>query len=340
MSGDSVQADVFESKNGGFSIAIPQMPSKTINRGTDKAKAKGIDTGKQFVWLFERTLYTAFYSPPIDNDGNPSPPAYADMESGTRKGVLRQNAKLISEEPIKLGEYRGTEFRYVSAEGVHYISRIYLVGDMGYQIVGGYADDKDEKKVLEVLDSFKLLRGRPEETLLPTSTSANAETGPGELRLNRLGKLADLVTKGELEPRTKRFRMNIPFLKSRYSPPTPVKPNLLQYQWDFVDAVVVLSVVTVQPGNFTNMSVASRKQTLEDFLVRSMTEVGGQKISESDVSADSVVGKEFKVRRVKDTVIARAFIAGDMYISVSAAVESADAEVQVKKLFDSLEFLK
>lgn len=148
LTGESAHDGLFESKNGGFSIAIPQMPSKTIEKGTDKAKAKGIDTGKQFVWIFEKTLYTAFYSPPVDHDGNPLTPVYADMEIGTRKGAPRQNAKLISEKPIKLGENRGTEFRYVSAEGVHYINRTYLVGDVGYQIIGGYVDEKDEKKVL------------------------------------------------------------------------------------------------------------------------------------------------------------------------------------------------
>ncbi|MBK8148917.1 MAG: hypothetical protein IPK58_12085 [Acidobacteria bacterium] len=113
------------------------------------------------MWLFEKTLYTLYYNPPFDFDGNPSPQVYADIENGTRKGILNSNATLISEKPIKLGEYRGTEFRYVISNGVRYINRIYLVGDMGYQVVGGYADEKEERAVIAVLDSFTPLKSKP-----------------------------------------------------------------------------------------------------------------------------------------------------------------------------------
>ena len=160
-SGELVEDGIFRSINGGFSIAIPELPKQTLDKATVKAKAKGVDVGKQFIWLFERTLYTIYYNPPVDVDGNPYPPVYADMGMGSRKGILNGNATLISEKPIKLGKNRGTEFRYVISNGVRYVGRIYLVGDVGYQVVGGYADAKDEKKVLEVLDSFKLLKAKP-----------------------------------------------------------------------------------------------------------------------------------------------------------------------------------
>jgi hypothetical protein len=153
-SGEMVENGVFRSTNGKFSIAIPELPKQTIDKATENAKSKGIDVGKQFVWLFEKTLYTIYYNPPVDPDGKASPQVYADMENGTRKGIINGNATLISEKPIKLGKNRGTEFRYVIANGVKYINRIYLVGDMGYQIVGGYLDAKDEPKILKVLNSF------------------------------------------------------------------------------------------------------------------------------------------------------------------------------------------
>lgn len=159
--GESVENGVFTSVNGKFTIAIPELPKRTLDHATEKAKAKRVDVGKQFVWLFEKTLYTLYYNPPFDFDGNPSPQVYADIENGTRKGILNSNATLISEKPIKLGEYRGTEFRYVISNGVRYINRIYLVGDMGYQVVGGYADEKEERAVIAVLDSFTPLRSKP-----------------------------------------------------------------------------------------------------------------------------------------------------------------------------------
>jgi hypothetical protein len=88
------------------------------------------------------------------------------------------------------------------------------------------------------------------------------------------------------------------------------------------------------------MSVAARKQTLADFLLKSMTSIGAQKITEKDISQGLIVGKEVKVKRDRGIVTARSYIVGDMYVSVSAATETSDAEDQIKKLFDSLEFLK
>lgn len=159
--GASVENGIFESRGGGFSIAIPQMPTQTLDSGKEKAKAKGIDTGKMFIWKLERTTYTASYMPPVDLDGNPEPQLYEDMVIGSRKGIHNGNAKLISEKPIKLGENRGTEFRYMNAEGAVFIGRIYLVGDVGYSIMGAYAEEKYRKEVLDTLDSFKLLESKP-----------------------------------------------------------------------------------------------------------------------------------------------------------------------------------
>lgn len=159
--GATVENGIFKSTAGGFSIAIPQMPTQTLDSGKEKAKAKGVDTGKMFIWKLESTTYTASYMPPVDLDGDPQPQLYEDIEIGSRKGIHNINAKLISEKPIKLGENRGTEFRYVTAEGASVIGRIYLVGDVGYSIVGSYAEEKYKKEVLDILDSFKLLKSKP-----------------------------------------------------------------------------------------------------------------------------------------------------------------------------------
>ncbi|MGB2753133.1 MAG: hypothetical protein WBC19_13835 [Pyrinomonadaceae bacterium] len=151
---DLVEGGIFRSTNGRFSIAISELPKQTLDRATDKAKAKDIDVGKQFVWTFEKTLYTLYYNPPVNTDGDPYPQVFADMEIGTRKGILNSKATLLSEKPFKLRQYHGTEFRYMISNGVRYINRVFLIGNMGYQVVGGYADEKDEKAVITILDSF------------------------------------------------------------------------------------------------------------------------------------------------------------------------------------------
>lgn len=152
--GNSVDKGRFVSKGGKFSIAIPQMPSQTMDQAKGKALDLGIDVGKSFIWRFEKTLYTIYYTPPIDPDGSPRPQVYADIEIGTRKGALNNGAKITSEKPVSYGKYRGTEFRYELPNGVKYIGRTYLIGDMGYQVVGAYADTNNENEVLATLASF------------------------------------------------------------------------------------------------------------------------------------------------------------------------------------------
>ena len=93
-------------------------------------------------------------------DGDPKSQDLRDLESlniGMRRGIANSNVKLISEKSISFNNYPGTEFRYISPDGVKFIGRVYAINSVGYQIVGGYKDDKAEKEVLEVIDSFKLL---------------------------------------------------------------------------------------------------------------------------------------------------------------------------------------
>lgn len=158
----------FESVGGKFTINISQNPQQIRDLGTETANKKGIDVGKLFAWQFpEKAIYTVMYKNAFDSDGNPLEPD-GDLKSqnlrdveginvGMRRGIVNSNAKLISEKPIFFNNYLGTEFRYITADGVKFIGRVYSINSVAYQIVGGYKDDKVEKEVLNVLDSFKLL---------------------------------------------------------------------------------------------------------------------------------------------------------------------------------------
>ena len=152
--GVSVVDGKFRSESGRFSISIPAMPMKTLDIGTEKARAKGVDAGKNFVWQFATSLYTIMYTPPVDSDGRPDPNDFNDMVIGTRKGVLNAKGKIISEKPFEFGEYSGTELRYTAAEKVNYIGRIFIFNGYGYAVTGAYLDG-NEKEVLDVLNSFK-----------------------------------------------------------------------------------------------------------------------------------------------------------------------------------------
>jgi hypothetical protein len=326
--GESIQGGVFVSTNGGFSIAITQMPSKTI----DMPSANSEVIGKQFAWVFERTLYTAMYR--IDPEGNPLPQSYIDIEHGTEKAVLANGGKIISEKPIKYGDYGGIEFRYVSAQGVHYINRAYIVGDFGFQIVGGYADEKDEKGVMDVLDSFKILKH--------SKAIQSAGNKPlVEVKLSPIPSLQEIDSKNDLEPHTKKVQFNLPFAMAEYAPPTKAMPSQLQYRWQLNEGiVVVMTIITDPTRRFSKLPIVERKKLLTDFLENSLKSIGAQRISERDMSKGAIVGKELIVsRRTRDIVITRAFISGDMYVAISASILQMDKEDQVSKLFDSIAFV-
>jgi hypothetical protein len=57
--------------------------------------------------------------------------------------------------PFKSGRIAGTEFRYTGNETVQFINRVFIVGKTGYQLMGSYADPKDEAEVTGILDSFR-----------------------------------------------------------------------------------------------------------------------------------------------------------------------------------------
>ncbi len=144
----TVQAKRFELKEGNFSIGIFEAPFQTQNIGAGK------ETIKQFLWKFEKTLYTVAYS---EFNKNELIQAFNDMNSGMRKAILGAGIQLVSEKEISFGKYPGREFIYITPNGVKYVGRNYLVKTMGYQIVAGYVDEESEKEALKVLNSFQLL---------------------------------------------------------------------------------------------------------------------------------------------------------------------------------------
>ena len=140
----------FESRAGQFSINISQAPLQVRTLEAEKGK----EPGKQFLWQFQKTVFTVLYSSINKNDLSH---AFDEMNSGVRKTLLRNGSQLISENEISFGKYPGRELRYIAPNGVKQIARNYLINNIGYLITAGFVDGKSEKEALEVLDSFKLL---------------------------------------------------------------------------------------------------------------------------------------------------------------------------------------
>lgn len=154
-SAGSVENNVFRSVDANFTIDIPSMPLRTIDRSAFEARLKKIDAGRQFIWGFGRSSVTLFYTPPFTPAGDPESFALGDLEVGTRKGLVNAGVRIISEKPFKSGSITGTEFRYIASENVNFINRVFIVGTTGYQLMGSYAEPKDEAEVTRILESFK-----------------------------------------------------------------------------------------------------------------------------------------------------------------------------------------
>lgn len=144
----------FESKDGNFSIDIFQAPFQTRQPDPPPNDKNELKAGEQFLWRFEKTVYTVMYMEFAENELSR---AFEDMNSGGRKGIARQGGRLIYEKEISFGKYPGREFRVIMPNGVTQTARNYLVGNMGYLLTAGYVDERDEKEALKILNSFKLL---------------------------------------------------------------------------------------------------------------------------------------------------------------------------------------
>lgn len=153
----TIKANRFESTEGGFTIDIFQVPIYTQNLEAEIPNKKDKGVGKMFVWKSGKILYTVLYNDSLDFSGSATSQNLEDFNKGVRKTVARNQGKIVSEKPISLDKYRGTEIRYIFPNGIKFICRNYLVDKRGYGVSAGYTNDMDEKEVLEVLDSFKLL---------------------------------------------------------------------------------------------------------------------------------------------------------------------------------------
>ena len=344
-SGETVEDGMFRSTGGNFSISIPALPKQTIDNATEKAKAKGIDVGRQFVWIFERTLFTVYYNPPVDKDGNPSPQVYSDMQIGTRKGIFNSGATLTSEKPFTRGSISGTEFRYIISNGVKYVNRVFLVGDMGYQVVGGYAEDKYEKDILDTLNSFKPLKERALTRLGPSS-AANDAARPGEMRLTRIDSITGtLASKHYFYLKEEGFRVLMPGNFSNYVPSKPAKSGVNavdgQVSWDLPEANVVIMFSNMDDKLFSGFTPEQKKLILSRSLASMINTEGFSKISERDIVVSGIAGKEMKYQRGEIVYLARnLFLGSRMIVFVAQLHPFENAEALVEQVFDSFEPLK
>ncbi len=142
----------YRSEEGGFTVLLPAQP---------EVKTQSTATLAGTVPLTMALTEMKNYAAGVSFNDFPSQ-VTADPEtvlSGGRKGAA-QNLKgtVVSEKPVKLGSYPGTEFVVEAPNNLIYTARIYVVNDRLYQILFLTSKDQiDQFDVQGFFDSFKLL---------------------------------------------------------------------------------------------------------------------------------------------------------------------------------------
>lgn len=147
--------DVFHSKEGKFSIAMPSKPTENTTKvQTDLGK---LDT-HMFLGQKGMSAYLVFYSDyPKGSVGNNAEKVLEGVVSGNVKGSM---GKLLSDQKMTIGKNkipaRQILVELTAAKQV-YRSRVFLVGDRLYQVaVSGSEDFVKGKEADAFLDSFRL----------------------------------------------------------------------------------------------------------------------------------------------------------------------------------------
>lgn len=142
----------YRSEEGGFTILLPGKPQEQT-QSTDTAAG----TVPLTMALAEMENYAAgvsFNEIPMEAAVDPE-----KILAGGRKGAA-QNLKgtVVSDKPIRLGAYPGSEFVVETPNNLIYTARIYVVNDRLYQILFLASKDQiDQFDVQGFFDSFTLL---------------------------------------------------------------------------------------------------------------------------------------------------------------------------------------
>jgi hypothetical protein len=172
------------------------------------------------------------------------------------------------------------------------------------------------------------------------SPAPNTEPKPGVLTVSRKVSLNDELVRPEVEPRLKRYQMNIRFLRGKYSKPAAGDDKITHvYMWDyFTEAVVALQYIEPAAGKVI-IGSQDPEQLITKALQSAMRAADAEKLSEKAVKIGGVSGKQIEVRAGGKKLVARAFARGNEVFLLIAQLRTDDAAPKVEKLFDSFSFV-
>lgn len=147
------RGEIFVSKTGGFSIALPRKPFETENKFDKEAGETG---GETVTWSFEEgVIIVAYVDDPVMDVVTEE--NYDEIAQGAREGVESEEGKIVSERSVTFGKYSGCEIVFDNENGRNTVRIFPTKGRLYTAMIVAYSDVQGSEAVmLKALNSLTL----------------------------------------------------------------------------------------------------------------------------------------------------------------------------------------
>lgn len=160
----------------------------------------------------------------------------------------------------------------------------------------------------------------------------------GELKLT--SSLKDELSRSEIEPRSKRFKMSAHFLRAQYNRQVAANPVGHQYIWGtYTEGFLMLQFFEYPAGTLPKSPDALKQNAIKRYNV-GMGKASSKTLSEKDVKIGDALGKQFEIIVQGRKAIVRTFAYDDVWYALTAIPVPYDAGPTIEKFFDSFQFVK
>jgi hypothetical protein len=153
--------------------------------------------------------------------------------------------------------------------------------------------------------------------------------------------LKDELVTAEIEPRLKQFRINLRFLRGKYTRPTFGELTGHQYRWDyFPEATVIIKFYETPPDFYPSGSAEGRKQQVVKEMEMTYARNNNFKVSaEKDINIGPERANDYEISFGGGKLRQRVFVHRGVWYSLLAEPKTPEADLLIDKLFNSFEFV-
>ncbi|HET8675921.1 MAG TPA: hypothetical protein VFO63_09055 [Blastocatellia bacterium] len=274
----------FHSKEGAFSILMPQQPTRKADR---TETASGTIESVLFTANSDRTSYQIGYfdlpfAPSEDDQINKA------LDRGRDGGLANSKGELISETPITLDGHLGREIKAKLLDGF-LVSRVYLVKQRLYAIIILMRGEVASADTTHFLDSFRLAKIKSRAELAGWVEFSSVEGGFTVWMPEK--PVEEPIPEETLETLQKAGMSMQMFIHV-----TPKGPGF----------TVIYSDIE---GDFSDPK--EKEEFLDGVRSGQVNEKGSKLLSEKAIWLDSHPGREFMTRTPTTIIRTRAYVVGN-----------------------------